>query len=53
MGITSKESFELKSFLAKSKNYLENFSLDNKNKIVNFAKTEEDYSNKSIREAFL
>ena len=53
MGISENESFELNSFLAKSKNYLENFNIEHQNQIVNFAKTSDDYTDASIRNNFM
>ncbi len=42
-------NFDLQSFLVKSKENVENFQIDPKNSVVNFAKTKEEYHDESIR----
>ena len=51
MGIRDKDSFDIQSFLTKSKDYIEEFKIDPQNNLIDFAKTSESYSDASIREA--
>lgn len=46
-------NFQLNSFLTKSQNYLENFTIENQKMIIDFVKTEENFHDKNIRENLL
>lgn len=53
IGVSSQDNFELQSFLVKQSKFLEKFLIEKKNKVIHFAKTEEDYFAKGVRESFM
>jgi 26S proteasome regulatory subunit N3 len=50
IGIKGNNNFDLQSFLVKSKDYLEDFSLDPTSNIISFARNSENYSDAFIRD---
>ena len=50
IGIKANDNFDLQSFLVKSKDYLEDFSLDPTSNIISFARSSENYSDAFIRD---
>ena len=50
IGIKQNDNFDLQSFLVKSKGYIENFIIDPKANVIDFARSSENYSDSFIRE---
>ena len=50
IGIKSNDNFDLQSFLVKSKGYIEDFTIDPKTNVIDFARSSENYSDAFIRE---
>lgn len=50
IGIKDDDNFDIQSFLAKSKDYIEDFTIDVQNNFINFARSSENYSDAFIRE---
>ena len=50
IGVRDGDKFDIQSFLTKSKAYIEEFKIDPQNNLIDFAKTNESYSDASIRD---
>ena len=50
IGIKPEDNFDLQSFLVKSKGYIEDFNIDPRNNVIDFARSSENYSDAFIRE---
>lgn len=50
IGVKANDNFDLQSFLVKSKGYIEDFTIDPKANVIDFARSSENYSDAFIRE---